>query len=300
MVLQSMIRSYIPILLSLEDFYNTVTDVLEDDSLIPPIEERTDNIILSPRYYILIYSPVCQNSSSSTNKPLLKIDLHRKGLLKNTVRLSLKPSIGYGINSCYRLEFWKWYPVNVISEAKKPKRLTQEFIKQEYLYIPDINNYSTRYRYYSSTYDSIYYSSLAYRLPFKSIKEITVIRKFKSSGVILDEFLPNQTPLDIFAFNKSDIKPYENIDVDKDKPYDKFVSSLGIEYRGEYPKPEFTPSSNNSLYYGQEIVNGEIVGSIAPITYSVEYIRPLKGIDVVQKDEPGWDIPQTFNACEYI
>ncbi len=262
---------FTPILLKLEDFDNLVTNLLQEDPYIPPIEERTQNYILSPRYYFLIYPP--QLGTNAINKvKAKKYDIYLSGLLANTLRINLKPSVGYGINSCYKIQLWCWHPVIAKDEESKPRRITQELISEQYLYVPPINfrtytlDYDNYYT-YLNRWNTIFNFPLYFNQPLIKQKELIVKRRYKEldSNILLDD-ITNIDVLDFFNFNSNDFKLIENYkQPELGKEFDKAVESFSIEWTNNYEEPLLLPNVNTLDYYVDEI------------KYSLDYIVPLRG-----------------------
>ena len=111
---------------------------IEDTDPITNTIER----VLAPRYYVLIYSPA--NQYQATKK--INIEKAPHSLNRNQLRVSLQPSIGYGLNACYRVQYWKWHPLlNSTGTISKTK------IHEEHWYVPYINQdgyYNPNYYYF--------------------------------------------------------------------------------------------------------------------------------------------------------
>ena len=97
----------------------------EDLNTISNTKER----ILAPRYYVLIYPPA--NNFQATKKIDIQKAPHSLGA--NTLRVSLAPSEGYGINACYRIEYWKWYPM-----LNSTAEITKTLVHTEHWFVPTI------------------------------------------------------------------------------------------------------------------------------------------------------------------
>lgn len=98
-----------------------------EDSLI-----NSKEYLLAPRYYVLIYSPA--NNFQATKK--INIEKAPHSLAKNILRTSLAPSIGYGINSCYKIEYWSWRPL-----LNSNSIITKTKVNTEYWYVPSLDTY---------------------------------------------------------------------------------------------------------------------------------------------------------------
>jgi hypothetical protein len=133
-----------PLLISIEDYSNTKDPVIPDD-----IKQLTRPVYLAPRYYLIIHRPPNNNQTGYIYPDNYRVGIPKYGLLKNTVQLLLPPSIGYGVTSCYRVEYWQWdkivYPPGYsMSGIPRRNRYAKHLpsnkyslIKEEYWYIPN-------------------------------------------------------------------------------------------------------------------------------------------------------------------
>ena len=106
-------------------------DLYNDPTILDPLDtSNTLPYILAPRYYLEIHSP--RNQSG----PSFKVPIHKssRSLLKDKVRIALKPSVGWGINASYKVDYWEWIP-NVNLPAVPTKRK----LSTEYWYVPTID-----------------------------------------------------------------------------------------------------------------------------------------------------------------
>ena len=136
-----------------KELYQTASNYLNLDAKDPvdlysedldPVS-NTKERILAPRYYVIIHGP--NNNYQAPKKFNIEKAPHSIG--KNTLRTTLTPSFGYGINACYKVEFWEWYPLlNSTATISKKK------VHTEYWYVPTINNtgYYIPNNYYNQSY----------------------------------------------------------------------------------------------------------------------------------------------------
>lgn len=135
-----------PLLLSFHD----IELMTKEDPILPKdLNDLDGPLFLAPRYYIKINSP-------TNNRAMAEeiIQIPRAGILANTIRITLPPSTGIGINSCYRVQYWQWdkvlYPPSYSMEGPyyvsnpyitKYKNLPNDrhtFIREEYWHVPPI------------------------------------------------------------------------------------------------------------------------------------------------------------------
>lgn len=90
--------------------------------------------LLAPRYYLIIHHP------PNNPGPHIHIPLHKSpnSLLNNKLRILLSPSVGWGINASYKVDYWEWVPnINLPALPSKRKLYT------EYWYIPTLDSHYT-------------------------------------------------------------------------------------------------------------------------------------------------------------
>jgi hypothetical protein len=139
-------RRYTPLLIELDEL--VITNI-EDPPLPEDPLDIDEPIYLSPRFYIKIYKPATHNTTGSLSTEGQIIHIQRSGILSGKLQLLLRPSIGYGINSCYRIEYWQWEKILLpkgysLSGVPGKNRLAKDkaqnkhkLIRQEYWYIPN-------------------------------------------------------------------------------------------------------------------------------------------------------------------
>lgn len=106
-------------------------DIYVDPTILDPLDTtHTQPYLLAPRYYLTIERPRNQPG------PAIHIPLHKSptSLLNNKIRVALKPSVGWGVNACYKVDYWEWIPnVNLPAIPTKRKLMT------EYWYVPTLD-----------------------------------------------------------------------------------------------------------------------------------------------------------------
>lgn len=163
-------RRYTPLLIELDDL---IISHIEDPPLPEDLLDIDNPIYLSPRYYIKIFRPPTTNTTGSLSSEGQIYPIQRSGVLANKLQLQLRPSIGYGINSCYRVEYWQWEKIllprgysltGVVGKNKLSKDKPQykhKMIRQEYWYIPNAdgslnsnyNNRATAYPFHNISFN---------------------------------------------------------------------------------------------------------------------------------------------------
>lgn len=156
-------RTYSPVLIELDD---SSLPYYEDPVLPTTLDELDSILVLAPRYYIRLTHPSVHNTTGSLIHKSANYYIPRSGLLANTLKLKLRPSIGYGINSCYRVDYYSvvkhllptnYNPKNPFKPVNPTKlrykdipQAKHEHLKTEHWYIPNPDgtlnvNYSNHY-----------------------------------------------------------------------------------------------------------------------------------------------------------
>lgn len=99
----------------------------------PPITGMEQ--ILATRYYLRVYTP--ERGQVGIVLPT-RYDIPMAGITAGVARLLLLPSIGYGVNASYRVEYVAWRPIiNSVKGASKPRvRVPERVIREEYWKVP--------------------------------------------------------------------------------------------------------------------------------------------------------------------
>lgn len=99
----------------------------------PPITGMEQ--ILATRYYLRVYAP--ERGQAGIVLPT-RYDIPMGGVTAGVARLLLLPSIGYGVNASYRVEYVAWRPViNGAKVGSRPRvRVPERVIREEYWKVP--------------------------------------------------------------------------------------------------------------------------------------------------------------------
>jgi hypothetical protein len=224
---------------------------------IPPVD-TTLPFILSPRYYLLIKSPLDQNL------PTIKINIHKSqnSLLRNQAQILLESSKANGLNSCYKVELWQWTP-NLNLEADLPKKK----LYTQYWFIPTLDeNYVAQYP--SSLYS--YRSDVEYlfynqpRLLSKKIEAFRIITTdLITNEVSVEDTILKREYSDIFYFPKTTYNFFKQTVVTEQLNYNKETQSW-----------KFSKSLINSiLSRNPKGLDGDLVNGVTNTTIS--YIPPF-------------------------
>ena len=211
--------------------------------------------ILAPRYYILIKSPADQNLST------IKIPIHKSSFsqLKNKIRVLLNPSLSYGINSSYKVEYWEWVPNIGYPEPPANKK-----IREEYWYVPTLdNNFVPQFPFHLHLNEYQYWSNRDnYNYPRLTTELVTVNRTIDTINETVTDLIELSKPY-IFCFNNNNII--------------KFEENIEIEY---LPFTEETQLWNFSkkltssiLTRKSTMVNGDLIDGVTQT--NIEYIIPF-------------------------
>jgi hypothetical protein len=102
-------------------------------------------LTMAPRFYLRIKAPQTYNSLGMLhdNDRVYPIDkVATSSGNRYLIRLSLTPSIGWGINSCYIVEYWIWYPIVKGSSYVNKTIPRKKLIKTENWLVPSCNGYA--------------------------------------------------------------------------------------------------------------------------------------------------------------
>lgn len=99
----------------------------------PPINGKEQ--VLATRYYLRVYPP--QRGQVGTILPM-RFDIPMAGITAGVARVLLLPSVGYGVNASYRVEYVAWRPVlHRLMVGNKPRiRVPERVVKEEYWKVP--------------------------------------------------------------------------------------------------------------------------------------------------------------------
>jgi hypothetical protein len=104
----------------------------------PPITGMEQ--ILATRYYLRVYAP--ERGQAGIVLPT-RYDIPMAGVTAGVVRLLLPPSIGYGVNASYRVEYVAWRPLingMKVGGVRPRVRVPERVIREEYWKVPDRRN----------------------------------------------------------------------------------------------------------------------------------------------------------------
>ncbi len=110
----------------------TSTSTLDPNSLLIVLSE--------PSYYLLIHYPETFNQVEALPTKPIRVNFPTHSLIKGDLRLELAPSIGYGINSCYKIEYFSWVkPITPAGIVSTNTRATSKKLREEYWWVPAID-----------------------------------------------------------------------------------------------------------------------------------------------------------------
>ena len=231
-----------------------------------PIDLYTENTdpstntkikLLAPRYYVLIHSPA--NKFQATKK--INIEKAPHSINKNQLRVELEPSIGYGINACYRVEYWEWVPV-LNSPSSIP---TTKKVHEEYWYVPSIDSYGFYIPNYYYNHPTTFWphNPAQWNISTRKYPELywpyyynrIVIKEFKADRIVQGDYV---------------------IDTMKSKEALSILSLL------ETSDSITTLSQPDVFYYSQETKDW----TFSIDTYGVRLKRLISGVNGLEQSEP--------------
>lgn len=218
--------------------------------------------ILAPRYYIIIHRPV--NSPG----PDIKIDIHKSpnSLLQNKLRVALPPSIGYGINASYKVEYWEWRPLININA-----QITNKLLWSEYWYVPSIDNCSFIATYpFDARLNSWYHKTLftePFHQPRLTQRSISVNRTVNTTNVI--DIITTSNDSDIFCFIPDDILSFSDTVSQEVIPFNSQTSSW--TFSKILTSSSIVRSLNTA---GGSLINGSI-------NIDIRYINPFHSSQII-------------------
>jgi len=103
----------------------------------PPITGKEQ--VLASRYYLRIHPP--DRGIVGTVLPM-RWDIPMAGVTAGVARVLLVPSVGYGINATYRVEYVAWRPIlnGVMVKGRARVRVPERVVKEEYWKVPQGKN----------------------------------------------------------------------------------------------------------------------------------------------------------------
>lgn len=217
---------------------------------------------LAPRYFIIIHRPVTQPG------PTIKINIHKTpaSLLHNKLRVALPPSIGYGINASYKVEYWEWKPlINIDAQ------ITNKLIHTEYWYVPSIDECS-----YIATYpfdphlNSWYYktgSIDSIHKPRITQKNILVNRIFDNTTV--SDTITTTEDSDIFCFPLHDVISFKDNIIQEVIPFNEQTQTWTFSK---------TLSSSTIVRDVNKADGDAVTGSVET---TIRYIKPFHSNQII-------------------
>ena len=230
-------------------------DIYTDPTVLDPLDTtNTLPYILAPRYYLRIHRPRNQPGPSIT------VPLHKSptSLLNNKLRILLEPSIGWGVNGSYRVEYWKWVP-----NVNLPAMPTKYKVRTEFWYIPTLDReYVPRYpfdvrlnEWYPRT--AVEFIHMPRRTSILADVERTII------GNTVSDLITDVNLTKLFCF-----------------PEDSFISftqsiiTEDLQFNSETRSWTFSKSlTGSTLVRDSSQVDGALVDGLTQTT--IEYIEPL-------------------------
>lgn len=99
----------------------------------PPITGREQ--VLATRYYLRIHPP---DRGQAGTIPPMRWDIPMAGISAGIARVLLLPSVGYGINATYRVEYVAWRPIlnGVMVKGRARVRVPERVVKEEHWKVP--------------------------------------------------------------------------------------------------------------------------------------------------------------------
>lgn len=217
--------------------------------------------VLAPRYYLKIYSPKDQNLST------IKIPIHKSPAshLKNKARILLSPSLSYGINSSYKVEYWEWVPN--IGYTQPPSKT---LIKTEYWNIPTLdNNYRVHLPFHLHLNEyQFYINNYNYNVNRLISEQIVVLRSVDNiNNKVFDIIDPTKSF--IFAFDLKNIISFEET-----------IETENLIFNEETQAWTFSKKLiNSTLIRNLNEVDGNVINGI--VTTTINYINPFTNTDVL-------------------
>lgn len=217
---------------------------------------------LAPRYYVLIHRP------NTLPGPTIKIDIHKSpaSLLNNKIRVALPPSVGYGINASYRVEYWEWTPlINIDAQ------ITKKLIRTEYWYVPSIDNYSFVAAYPFDTRLNHWYHRTVFIEPIHEpllVDKTITVNRIAQSNQVIDTIITAEDT-DIFCFAPNDIISFTDNVIQETLPFNEQTQTWTFS----------KTLSSSTIVRDVNKVNGDII--TGQVETTIRYIRPLHSSQIV-------------------
>lgn len=243
-------------------------DLYNDPTLLDPLDtSATLPYLLAPRYYLKIHSPRNQPG------PTITVPIHKStnSLLKDKVRVALRPSIGWGVSASYKVDYWEWIPnVNLPAIPSKKKLST------EYWYVPTIDrDYVARFpfdvRGYSCIYDEwanlqrIKHPGKYYPYSMYAPRRNSVVLEVERTVIddTVSDLITDVNGISLFCF------PY-----DSHISFRESVVKEDLNFNNETRSWTFSKALvGSTLVRDSSTVDGGVLNGIVQTT--IEYIEPL-------------------------
>lgn len=183
--------------------------------------------------------------------------------LQSKVRLQLPPSIGYGINSCYKVEYFEWQRPYQAGRVPYLSKVQKTKVYEEYWRVPTSDNF-----YILSYKDYNYY---------KPNQKTETVKLTKSTNT-QDNLINNLDVIDIKAITQNGVEFTNWKLVDNSLYWRQYFEPL--------LNPEPAPLTEPTVFI--EWLNGDKPNEGSE--YEVNYIKPLSLEDIVYVDLKGKSI----------
>ncbi len=234
------------------------------------LEALEEPVISSPQYYLLIHYPKTSNLIGALPTQPIKVNLPIHPSIRNKVRLQMLPSVGYGINSCYRVEYWQWTKpyLPTLMQQTTPSKITKVKLKEEFWLVPAIDG--TRLLNYRQ------YLDFKPKFDSKNTKEILLTR----SAIATDSLLNN---LDVMVINtitqdNTIFAGYQIID-------DSLLWKEPLPVDPTAPVPTTPAAPTVALDW-----SAATLAPAAGTEYKVTFVKPATPNDLLYRDEKVGDL----------
>lgn len=192
--------------------------------------------------------------------------------LQSKVRVQLPPSIGYGINSCYTVEYYEWQRPYEAGKVPYLSKIQKQLVHTEYWRVP------TSDKFYLLSYNDYYL--------YKSNSKVETI-KLTRTNTNFDLLIDNLDVIDIKSITQNGIEFTNWKLIDNSLYWRPYFEPL--------VNPDPTPSTEPTVAI--EWLNGDkpVVGS----EYEVSYIKPLTLEDIVYVDYENKTILSNYGYANY-
>lgn len=138
-----------PVYLQLDSLVNNLDTWVVEPTSVQDLE-GIEALMSNDRFYYKIYSPNVDNSNSTITSRSTTVSFAPHPNYRSAIRIEMTPTVGYGKNSCYKVELWKWN--KVFSRIPIPSKITKKRILTEYWLVPNTDGvYFTDYEDLRST-----------------------------------------------------------------------------------------------------------------------------------------------------